>query len=438
MSVAVWTSFQQLADANGSPYSGALVNVYAAGTTTPLSLYTDSSLSTGADNPIVCLSDGTHPMRYMATASYKTAVTTSAGAPLTSWSKDNIDPGVAVGSGALPVLNGGTGSTTAGGARTNLGAAAESTVTAIASDVTTLQGYHAGTSATPIATGTTAQRPGSPSNYNLRGNSSLTSPEMYLEGTWHKISLAPAIAGGFKNLRVINNSGTPNSQIDVDADAVTVETTDGVAFRLNSVNLTINCATTGANGLDAGALANSTWYSVWVIFNPSTGTTAGLASVSASAPTMPSGYTAKARFGWLPTNSSANFLRVSQKGNRAQYVVGSGTTTTSLPAIASGTLGTYSASSPTWAAQSISTTIPSTASRCILVVSTNRLGGTPSITYVAPNGSYAGVQGANPPPIATAGSIATIAEFQLESTNIYVASGATDALIQAFGWEDVI
>jgi hypothetical protein len=139
MAVAVWTSFQQIADPNGSPYSGALVNVYAAGTTTPLSLFTDSGLSTGADNPIVCLSDGTHPMRYMATASYKTAVTTSAGAPLTSWSKDNIDPGVAVGSGALPVANGGTGSTTAGGARTNLGAAAESTVTALASDVSALQ-----------------------------------------------------------------------------------------------------------------------------------------------------------------------------------------------------------------------------------------------------------------------------------------------------------
>lgn len=139
MAVSVWTSYQQICDANGVPYSGALVNVYAAGTTTPLSLYSDSALSTGADNPIVCLSDGTHPMRYMATASYKTAVTTSAGAPLSSWSKDNIDPGVAVGSGALPVANGGTGSTTAGGARTNLGAAAESTVTSLALDVTAVQ-----------------------------------------------------------------------------------------------------------------------------------------------------------------------------------------------------------------------------------------------------------------------------------------------------------
>jgi len=140
MSVAVWTSFQQISDANGNPYSGALVNVYAAGTTTPLTVYSDSALSTTAANPIVCLSDGTHPIRYIATASYKTSVTTSAAAALTSWSKDNIDPGVAVGSGALPVASGGTGSTTAGGARTNLGAAAESTVTSIASDVTTIQG----------------------------------------------------------------------------------------------------------------------------------------------------------------------------------------------------------------------------------------------------------------------------------------------------------
>src|SRR5690349_7737883 len=98
MSIAIWTSFAQIAN--------------SAGTTTPLTLYSDSGLSSTRANPVVCDSSGQHAMVYIATASYKTSVTDSNDVPLTNWSKDNIDPGVAVGSGALPVANGGTGATT--------------------------------------------------------------------------------------------------------------------------------------------------------------------------------------------------------------------------------------------------------------------------------------------------------------------------------------
>jgi hypothetical protein len=435
MAVSVWTSYQQICDANGVPYSGALVNVYAAGTTTPLSLYTDSSLSTAAANPIVCLSDGTHPMRYMATASYKTAVTTSAGAALSSWSKDNIDPGVAVGSGALPVANGGTGSTTAGGARTNLGAAAESTVTAIASDVTTLQGYHSGTSVMPISTGTTAQRPGSPADYNIRGNSTIGAPEIYLGGTWHQVSMASAMGGMTRNLVVQQNSGTPTTQIDVDADAVIVEANNNVAFRLNSVNLTINAATTGANGLEAGSLSLSTWYSVWVIFNPTTGTTAGLLSSSATAPTMPTDYTAKARVGWVRTNSSSQFVRTIQRDRKAQYIV---TGSASLPIMISGSSGSVSV--PTWTAVSVGSYVPSTAQAIRLVACINN-----SQMIVAPNNSYGAAGTAtNPPPLGanTAGVEQIPGTFTLEGTypqSIYYAAGVTtQGSLAASGWEDGI
>lgn len=161
MAVAVETSFVQISNASGVPYSGAKVNVYAAGTTTPLSVYSDSTLMSAAANPIICDADGTHPMRYIATAAYKVAVTTSAGAALTSWSKDNIDPGVAIGSGALPVANGGTGATTAGSARTNLAAAAASDMTTAQSDIANLNAWvgYTLTTRSRIATGTTAQEP---------------------------------------------------------------------------------------------------------------------------------------------------------------------------------------------------------------------------------------------------------------------------------------
>lgn len=159
MAIAIITSFGQIGDANGVPLSGGSVTVYAAGTTTPLSLYSNSGLSVSAANPVTLDASGRHDMRYIATAAYKIVVKNSAGS--TVYTRDNIDPGVSVGSGALPVANGGTGSTTAAGARTNLAAAAASDVATLQSDMSNIQtwaGYNL-TTRTRIASGTTAQRP---------------------------------------------------------------------------------------------------------------------------------------------------------------------------------------------------------------------------------------------------------------------------------------
>jgi hypothetical protein len=153
MAVAVWTSFQQISNsttAGTTPYAGAKVNVYAAGTTTPLSVFSDKDLLSAAANPIICDSSGQHAMRYIATANYKTSVADSSDNPLSNWSKDNIDPGVAIGSGALPIANGGTSATTAAAARTALGVPSTATVTTIASDVATLQTDVAALEANPL------------------------------------------------------------------------------------------------------------------------------------------------------------------------------------------------------------------------------------------------------------------------------------------------
>lgn len=440
MAIAVITSFLQQCDSNGVPLNAGTIDVYAAGTTTPLSLWSAGDLTGAAANPITLDASGRHAITYIATASYKILVKNSAGT--TIYTRDNIDPGVAIGSGALPVANGGTGASTAGGARTNLGAAAESTVTALSADVLTLQGYHVGTTAMPVASGTTAQRPGSPADYQLRGNTTLGSPEMYLGGTYHKVSIGPPIAGGFKGLIITNNSGTPNTQIDVDATAVTVETTDGVAIRLNNIDLTINCAGTGANGLDAGALANSTWYNVWIIFNPATGTTAGLISSSATSPTMPSGYTFKARFGAVITDGTAIFRRTRQLGRRTQYVV---TASTILPLMDNASKGTYSNTSPTLLAVSVSPYVPPTAT-VIWIAATPLLGGAAAAgVIVAPTvdwgGTNRGPQGSSNQvyPFYN-GAITSGGAFPivLETTSIAWASNNNGGAIACYGWEDNI
>ena len=269
---------------------------------------------------------------------------------------------------------------------------------------------------------------------------------LYTDGTnWfttgQNFVTAQPVAAGFKNLVIQNNSGTPNTSIDIDADAVTVETSTGKAYRLNSVNLTIDCTTTGANALDAGGLANTTFYSTWVIYNPTTDTTAGLASTSETSPALPSGYTAKARLGWMITTGSAVFHRTIQKGRRAQYVV-SASITTALPTLFTGVQGTYSATTPTYAAASVSTLVPSTASAIGLFVVNNYNGGSNGNILVAPNNNYGGQNSANAPQFVnamTSGEICSSSGWMmLESTNLYVVGGAAGAAAYVIGWEDNI
>jgi hypothetical protein len=58
-------------------------------------------------------------------------------------------------------------------------------------------------------------------------------------------------------------------------------------------DLTLDITTPGANGIDTGTRALSTWYYVWVIKNVSSGVVAGLFSTSSTSPLLPAGYTKK-------------------------------------------------------------------------------------------------------------------------------------------------
>ena len=180
MATEIITSFQQICDANGDPLSGAKINVYAVTTTTPLSLFSNTGLSISAANPIITDSAGRHAMRYVATGSYKIVVTTSADVPV--YERDNIDGRVPVGSGALAIANGGTGATSAGAALSSLGAATAAELADLAADVAALSGTLASSEKTHIATGTTAQRPGSPIEGDIRRNTTIPQWEGYVSG----------------------------------------------------------------------------------------------------------------------------------------------------------------------------------------------------------------------------------------------------------------
>jgi len=82
------------------------------------------------------------------------------------------------------------------------------------------------------------------------------------------------------------------------------DTTDIVSL---ADDISIDITVVGApNGLDAGAEAASTWYAIHLIDGAAV-STAGLFSLSATAPTLPTGYTVFRRIGWILNNAASNF-----------------------------------------------------------------------------------------------------------------------------------
>lgn len=190
MAVEVETSHIQICDANGDPVSGARIYIYDVGTTTLKTVYSDTALSVAAANPIITDSAGRHAIRYIATGSYKYHVKTSADVSIYD-PLDNVDGRVPVGSGALAIANGGTGATTASAALSNLGGATAAELADVAADVADLAGAAASTERTHIATGTTAQRPASPIEGDIRRNTSSSVWELYNGSAYENIVLMP-------------------------------------------------------------------------------------------------------------------------------------------------------------------------------------------------------------------------------------------------------
>lgn len=251
---------------------------------------------------------------------------------------------------------------------------------------------------------------------------------------------AAAIQGGFKNLAL--SAGGVAASVAVSYDELILGDGAGAYVTERNISGTITTTATGAGGLDTGAIAASTWYSVWRI-GKTDGTRAFLFSLSATAPTMPAGYTLKARIGWFRTDGTANKypLPFKQYGRRVQYAVTAGSNLTALPTIISGTQG--SVSTPTWVAGAVGNFVPSTASVIRMLWNGDNNTGS---SMMAPNNAYGG-QGAgssgNRPWTSVNGAQDTyggmyslVVEMLLESSNIYYAASGASNKVQCIGWED--
>ncbi|KPA99320.1 phage tail protein [Pseudomonas asplenii] len=243
-----------------------------------------------------------------------------------------------------------------------------------------------------------------------------------------------AIAGAYKGLTA--SASGQSSLVNVAADQLVVG--NDASFKvLSALSLSINSAVIGVNGLDSGALAASNWYSVWVIWSSASGV-AGLLSLSATAPTLPSGYTHKARVGWVRTDATANKypFRFSQVGGRVGYIVTAGTNVTAYPTIASGI------ASPAVAA-SISGVVPPSASMIKLTGGTTsgQINVSPSAAFSSAVNQYLSTSYLTAAPIAggynSGGPVTTIhGELLIEGSSVMYGSTATTGILQCMGWED--
>lgn len=115
------------------------------------------------------------------------------------------------------------------------------------------------------------------------------------------------------NLKVFSDA-SPNHKVDITADILSVQN-----VILSTLNLVANAAVNGANGLDVGAQTASTWYAIHVITNASGSLSASLLSLSATAPTLPAGYTLFRRVGWVRSSVSNIFVQFFTTGGTIYY-----------------------------------------------------------------------------------------------------------------------
>lgn len=141
-----------------------------------------------------------------------------------------------------------------------------------------------------------------------------------------------SMAGGMYNMYAVSTAVA--KQISVSFSAVTVAAATGGGTRqVLLATTTVDGATIGVNGIDAGTIATN-WYYLYAIYNGTT--TACLLSLSAITPTMPTGYTYKALIGAYYYNST-DFVKFVQIDRDIYTAPRYGLT--ALTAV--GTVGTY-------------------------------------------------------------------------------------------------
>jgi hypothetical protein len=172
---------------------------------------------------------------------------------------------------------------------------------------------------------TTLNLPGATDIVTAAGDVAVFYPNLASDG-WNLVSyqraaaLSPIVRGYISGLILSNNAGDPTNDIDIasgmaadSASLYMLSLTGPFTKRLDAAW----AVGSGNGGLDTGAIANAL-YNVFVIRKDSDGSIDALFSLSATAPTMPAGYTAKRRLGSI-LRVGATIRTFIQTGDRVYF-----------------------------------------------------------------------------------------------------------------------
>lgn len=314
------------------PLSGGKLQFFASGTSTPQLVFEDSLLTIPRTNPVILDSAGQAGSIFLSTSPYK-VVLEDADANII-WTED---PVTAADSSALSP----SGGTLTGTLNFIMGQSVEaSTLTNIWTLTDGNSRHITGNGATITSFGTPVQagqwqRLIFDGSVTLKNGANLvvpggadytTQPGDIFDATTdfsgatllgpYALASGKAISGG--------GGGGSGGTVCIDADGrnivakILTSTTlsltaseiiaktgfGGTSYLGSSLSTSLNFGIVGANGIDTGAIAASKFYGLYWIYNPTTNVWASLASLSFTAPTLPSGYTAFALIGVVPTNAS--------------------------------------------------------------------------------------------------------------------------------------
>ena len=182
---------------DGLPLVGGKLYTYAAGTTTPLASYTDHTGNTANTNPVILDSNGEADVWLPDTTSYKYVLKDAD--DVTLYTVDYVSVPVTTNSFASPPV--------IGSATPNAATFTTLNVTGLAifeSDADFTEDVDfSGTGAIKLNVGTTAQRPASPENGDIRYNSDTLKYEGYSNGSWGQLG-GGATGGGTDTVFVLN------------------------------------------------------------------------------------------------------------------------------------------------------------------------------------------------------------------------------------------
>ena len=180
---------------DGLPLVGGKLYTYAAGTTTPLATYVDHTGTTTNTNPIILDSNGEADVWLPETTSYKYILKTSA--DVTLYTVDYVSVPLTTNSFASPPPIGNDTPNSATFTTLNVTGAAIFESTADFTEPVTFDSEvdFTGTGAIKLNVGTTAQRPASPVDGDIRYNTSTLKYEGYSNGAWGQLG-GGATGGG--------------------------------------------------------------------------------------------------------------------------------------------------------------------------------------------------------------------------------------------------